>query len=450
MSKAWHQETAADLGRGIGEGRICPVELTEHFLARSAGEGLNGGPVLAGRIYARLMETQARAEAEAARDRARKGTRRGVLDGVPVAWKDLFDTAGVATEAGSALLAGRVPTEDAVVVERLNHAGLPPLGKTHMTELAFSGLGLNPITAHPPCVNDPEAAPGGSSSGSAAAVAFGAAPLAIGSDTGGSVRLPAAWNDLVGLKTSPGRIPAKGTVPLAARFDTIGPLAKSVEDAALAFALLDGSAAPDLAGASLKGKRLLVLETIALDDLQDPVARGFEAALFRLAAAGAEIKHGKVAPVAEAMAISGILYTAECYGTWAKVIEAAPEKMYPPVLERFRAGAEHRACDYVAAWLRLDELREEWAQLVAEYDAVILPTNAILPPKVAPLLADAAAFARTNLATLRNTRIGNLSGGCGLTLPSGTASVGVSFMAPAGGEAALLRLGAAAEKALAG
>ena len=439
---AWRAMTAAELGRGIGAGTICPVALTEAFL-----EAIAEDPH-APRIYARTMGRQALDTARGARARAKAGLRRGPLDGVPVAWKDLFDTAGVGTEAGSALLAGRVPDRDAVVVARLTAAGLPPLGKTHMTELAFSGLGLNPVTASPPCVNDPGAVSGGSSSGSAAAVAFGLAPLAIGSDTGGSVRLPAAWNDLVGLKTTAGRVPLEGVVPLAARFDTVGPLTRSVEDAALAFALLDGAPAPDLKGARLAGARLLVLETVALDDLDAPVAAGFEDALTRLSAAGARIERGGVPAVAAAMGLAGILYTAECWGTWGAQIEAAPDLMYPPVRERFRSGAGHLAADYVAAWLRLDALRAEWAAAVAGYDAVVMPTAAGLPPKAAPLLADAAAFAAANLRALRNTRIGNLTGGCALTLPTGFPSVGISLLAGPGEEARLLRLGAAAEAAL--
>ena len=440
---AWRAMTAADLGRGIAAGQICPVALTEAFL-----DAIGADPV-APRVYARTMPRQALDIAMGARARAKAGLRRGPLDGVPVAWKDLFDTAGVATEAGSALLRNRVPACDAVVVDRLTGAGLPPLGKTHMTELAFSGLGLNPVTASPPNVNDPEAVSGGSSSGSAAAVAFGLAPLAIGSDTGGSVRLPAAWNDLVGLKTTAGRVPLTGVVPLAARFDTIGPLARSVEDAALAFALLDGSPAPDLRGATLTGARFLVLETVALDDLDAPVAAGFDDALRRLAAAGARLDRGPVPAMTAMMDLAGILYTAECWGTWGARIEAAPDLMFAPVRDRFRSGAVHKASDYVAAWHRLDALRADWAAAVAGFDAVLVPSAAGLPPKAAPLLADAAAFATANLRALRNTRIGNLSGGCGLTLPTGHPSVGLTLLAPPMDEGRLLRLGAAAESALA-
>ncbi|MDH3264989.1 MAG: amidase family protein, partial [Paracoccaceae bacterium] len=197
----WRKMSAGDLGRGIASGGIDPVELAEAFL-----EAIAAHPD-ASRIYARTTPERARAEAKAAAERARAGHRRHPLDGVPISWKDLFDSAGVATEAGSALLAGRVPVADAAVLANATAQGSVCLGKTHLSELAFSGLGLNPITATPPNVNDPAAVPGGSSSGAAASVAFGLAAGAIGSDTGGSVRIPAAWNDLVGLKTSVGRLP---------------------------------------------------------------------------------------------------------------------------------------------------------------------------------------------------------------------------------------------------
>ncbi|MFN3955631.1 MAG: amidase [Pararhodobacter sp.] len=442
MAADWQSMGAAELGRGIEAGDICPVALSEMFLDAAESHPLGA------RIYARLMRRQALDAAAAARGRARAGLRRGPLDGVPVSLKDLFDTAGVATEAGSALLKGRVPSRDAVVVERLTAAGMPPLGKTHMTELAFSGLGLNPVSATPPWRHDPAHVPGGSSSGAGASVAWGLAPLAIGSDTGGSVRVPAAWNDLVGLKTTAGRIPLEGAVPLAARFDTIGPLARTVEDAALAFALLDGTPAPDLHGASLRGCRFLVLETSAMEALEETPARAFDAALERLARAGAVIERGAVPAVAEAMALSGALYAPECYGTWAATIEARPEVMFPPVLARFRSGREALAHEYVVAWLKLDALRAAYGAAVAGHDAVLVPSVPIMPPPIAEVEGDHARFAERNLMCLRNTRIANLMGLCALTLPSGTPGAGISLMAPPLAEARLLRLGAAAEAAL--
>ncbi|MGR3364905.1 MAG: amidase family protein, partial [Maritimibacter harenae] len=251
MADDWQNMSAGALGRGIGAGRIDPVELCESFLD-AAGAHPDGT-----RIYARLTRERALAEAQAAAGRARDGQRRGPLDGVPVSWKDLFDTADAATEAGSALLRDRQPERDARVLQTATAQGLVCVGKTHMSELAFSGLGLNPITATPPNRHDPEAVPGGSSSGAAASVAQGLAAAGIGSDTGGSVRVPAAWNDLVGLKTTHGRLSLTGVVPLAARFDTVGPLCRTVEDAGLLLAALEGGRAPDLAGASLAGTRLL-------------------------------------------------------------------------------------------------------------------------------------------------------------------------------------------------
>ncbi|MDJ0858560.1 MAG: amidase family protein, partial [Dinoroseobacter sp.] len=328
----WTQARAADLGRGIEAGQIDPVVLTESFLDAIAGSDASHD------IYARLTPDRALAEAHDARGRARLGLRRGPLDGVPVSWKDLFDTAGVATEAGTSLLEGRVPTQDAVVLQNASGAGLVCLGKTHLSELAFSGLGLNPITATPPNINNPDWVPGGSSSGAAASVAFGLAAAGIGSDTGGSVRIPSAWNDLVGLKTTHGLLPLAGAVPLASAFDTVGPLCRSVEDAALLLGALGGTAAPDLRGATLSGMRLAVLETVAFDDIRDAPAQAFETAVQRLSAAGADVSRITAPEVAEALALSGVLFATEAYGTWQDEIEAAPEKMFPPILDRFRGG----------------------------------------------------------------------------------------------------------------
>jgi aspartyl-tRNA(Asn)/glutamyl-tRNA(Gln) amidotransferase subunit A len=224
--------TAAETGRQIESGALDARDVTEAYLnAIEAHEATDT-------IYVRVMADSARTEAAEAAARAKAGLRRGPLDGVPISWKDLYDTAGVGTEAGTAMLAGRVPTKDATVFARGKRAGVVSLGKTHMTELAFSGLGLNPVTKTPPNVNDPALVPGGSSSGAAASVAFGLAAAGIGSDTGGSVRIPSAWNNMVGLKTTHGLLPADGVVLLIESFDTVGPLTRSVEDAALLTAMM--------------------------------------------------------------------------------------------------------------------------------------------------------------------------------------------------------------------
>jgi aspartyl-tRNA(Asn)/glutamyl-tRNA(Gln) amidotransferase subunit A len=442
MTGTWGHMTACELGREIGKGRIHPVELAEAFL-----DTIDTHP-LAPRIYARTTPARARGEAMAAAARAKTGLRRGLLDGVPISWKDLFDTAGIATEAGSALLKHRTPARDAAVLETATLQGLVCLGKTHMSELAFSGLGLNPVTATPPCLNDDRAVAGGSSSGAAASVAFGLAPAAIGSDTFGSVRIPSAWNDLVGLKTTAGSLPLTGTVPLCERFDTIGPLAHSVEDCAHLHAALRGESVADLSGTSLAGARLAILETVVLDDLRDRPAQGFDDAVARLARAGARIERVRAPEVAEVLGLAGILSAAEAYSIWRDTIEAAPEKMFPRILDRFRSGAQVSATDYIAAWRRMLAIREIWADRVAGYDAVLMPTAPILPPDAARLMTDNDYYVTENLLALRNTRIGSLMGICALTLPTSQPSCGISLLAGAGEEGRLLRLGAAAEHAL--
>ncbi len=438
----WLTMTACDLGRGIGMGQIDPVELTETYLS-----AIDAHPHR-DRIYARVTHDRARAEALAAQERAKLGLRRSLLDGVPISWKDLFDTAGVGTEAGSALLEGRVPESDAQVVRNATAMGTVCLGKTHMSELAFSGLGLNPVTATPPCVNDEDAVPGGSSSGAGASVAWGLAAGGVGSDTGGSVRIPSAWNDLVGLKTTAGRVSLEGVVPLCLKFDTVGPLARSVEDAAHMLAALEGTAPADLRGASLSGRRFADLQNVAKDDLREAPANAYDDALARLKEAGAEIVSLEVPELNEAMSLSGVLYTTEAYGLWRDVIEANPEAMYPEILERFRMGKAYSGPDYVAAWSKLTACRQAWDAATAGFDAVLAPTAPILPPNLDRLMNDHDYYVTENLLALRNTRIGNLMGLAALTLPTGTPGCGLMMLGYPGSEEALLRLGSAAESAL--
>ncbi len=438
----WLTMTAADLGRGIAAGDIDPLALCDTYLDAIAAHPLRD------RIYARVTADRARAEATAAAVRARDGRRLSPLDGVPVSWKDLFDTAGIATESGSKLLEGRVPLHDAQVVRNATAMGLVCLGKVHMSELAFSGLGYNPSTATPPCVNDADAVPGGSSSGSAASVAFGLAAASIGSDTGGSVRIPAAWNDLVGLKPTHGRLSLEGAVPLALKFDTVGPLCRSVEDAALLTAALEGGKAPDLGGATLQGRRFAIVETAFMDDVRDSPKGAFERAVAALQAAGAQVDTIEVPAVDDALDASVCLIPSEAYGLWRDVIEANPDKMYSEILTRFRLGRNYSGPDYVAAWARLEAARVAYDEATAGYDAVLAPTAANLPPNLERLNTDPDYYKSENLLALRNTRIGNLLGLCALTLPTDTPSCGLMLVGAPDQDSALLRLGAAAQKVL--
>lgn len=442
MNSELLQMTACDLGRAIEKREVDPVDLTETYLEAIKTNEYGH------RIYARTTEDRAMAEAQAASKRANNGIRLSLLDGVPISWKDLFDSANVVTEAGSALLKDRLPKTDATVLVNATHAGLVCLGKTHMTELAFSGLGLNPSTQTPPNICDPDLAPGGSSSGAAASVAYGLAAAGIGSDTGGSVRTPAAWNNLVGLKTTAELMPKQGVVPLCESFDNIGPLCRSVEDAAHLTAIMAGQKAPGLSGATLEGKHFAVLETVALDDCAPEVLSAFNHAIDVITQAGAFVTRIAIPEVQEAMSLAGVLYTSEAYAQWHTKIEANPEAVFSQILERFRAGGEHKAIDYINAWQKLRDLRERYFKQVAAFDAVLVPTVPILAPDVERLMTDEAYFIQANLMALRNTRIGNLMGGAVLTLPTNKDMCGISLMTPPFEEAKVLRLGMAVEGVL--
>lgn len=442
MTDTWLSMTACDLGRAINEGEIGPVDLTEIYLS-SARENAYRETV-----YARMTAERATAEAQASAERARLGTRLSLLDGVPISWKDLFDTGGTATEAGSKLLKDRVPTDDALVLKNAAARGLVCLGKTHMTELAFSGLGINTMTQTPPNALNANLAPGGSSSGAAVSTKLGMAAAGIGSDTGGSVRIPAAWNNLVGLKTTSGLLSLDGVVPLCARFDTVGPLCRSVEDAAHLTAAMGNLPVPDLKHATLKGMRLAICTTVALDDCDPGVIEAFDQVIAKVQEAGVEVIPLDIPEAAEALELASNLFTSEAYGTWGSVIEANPNAMSAPVRDRFRIGRNASAADFVVAWQKLDRLRVSYAARVASFDSVVLPTSPILPPVTERLITDETYFSEKNLLALRNTRIGNLMGLCAITLPTGKDHCGFMMMGRPMEEAALLRRAAALESLL--
>ena len=442
MSTEWLKMSACDLGKAIESGKIDPCDLTETFIAAIENHSQGGS------IFARLTKSRARAEAKAATKRAKEGMRRSILDGVPLSWKDLFDTAGAATEAGSALLAGRTPTKDAEVLRRATALGSVCLGKTHLSELAFSGLGINPVTATPPCINETDAVPGGSSSGAAASVAFGLSSAAIGSDTGGSVRVPAAWNDLVGLKTTSGVLPLEGAVPLSQRFDTIGPLTRNVDDSAAVFSLLRGSArSPILEGVRLNKLRFLILEE-GLQGARAKPLEGFWRAIDQLRRTQARLVEGTVPVASSVLDLAGCIYGVETYGQWKESIEAEPEKMFANVRERFQAGRSYLGTDYIEAWKLLKQYRHKFLDATEDYDAALLPTSPIMPPNRDEMLANAEYYKSENLLALRNTRIGNMMELPALTLPTGVPSVGLMILGRPFGEVRLLQLGKAVESAL--
>ena len=458
MSGDWHRMSALALGAGVEGGTIDPRALTAFFLERI--EAADGDRA----IYLRLTAARARAEAEAAHGRARSGMRRSALDGVPISWKDLYDSAGDVTSHGTPVLAERVAAGDAKVLARATRAGLVCLGKTNQSEFAFSILGLNPQTGTPPNPFDEEVArlPGGSSSGAAVSLSRGLAAAAIGSDTGGSVRVPAAWNGLVGLKTSFGLLPLDGVLGLSTSMDTVGPLSRDVADASALFAVLDGRfgagnrPAPDLAGATPAHARFALPTTLVWDSLDPAVEAAARGAVERLRAAGCAIGETPVPEFETVEALAGRFgpyHAAECHALWHDAIEARPNLVYAPILERIRLGARISATDAARARQGLAEAAASLHARMRRRGVFLLPTVAVGPPPIAALEDDIEAYKGANAAILRNTRLANFLDCCALTLPCGRdgngVPVGLMLMAPPWEEERLLRLGSAMEPVLA-
>lgn len=453
----WHDHTATELGALIESSRADPRELAAHFIERAEAERSLGT------VFVRLTKERATREAQASADRAKRGLRRSPLDGVPISWKDLFDTSGDITEGGSKQLEGRVPTKDATVLARATQAGLVCIGKTSMTEFAFSGLGINPTCGTPHNYFDPEKArvAGGSSAGAAVSVAARLAPAAMGTDTGGSVRIPAAWNGLVGLKTTAGLLPNDGVLPLSVTLDTVGPLTRDVPDANQLFGILAGERPADLEGAGLRGVHICVLANTTISDLVDPAyAAPFEAACTALGKAGATLREVHLPSIDHLLDLVKSLpgpAAPEAYAVWGAMLEAAPEKSYAFVRDRIFAGRDIAAADMIRYALALETVKGEYLKETAGFDAVLLPTMGLAPPPIADLIEDGKAYGRANFRALSLTMLANQLGLCGLTLPSGLSLAGsdhppmpsgLSLWSAPYTEKKLLRLGAACEAAL--
>ena len=441
----WHTMTAMQLGREIAAGVVDPVDLADHFIERIATLDENAT------IFIRLSEQRTRAEAQSARRRQRRGERRGPLDGVPVSWKDLVDVAGVETTMAARALENRVPRRDGVLLQRATQAGTVFLGKTNMTEFAFSGLGINTTHGTPANPHDTtvERVPGGSSSGAGVAVARGLGPISIGSDTGGSVRIPASLNGVVGLKTTIGALPTDGVMPLASLFDTIGPLATDVADCTAMWSVLSGRAMADLDGVTVKGKRLVAVASPmwrAIDEGVDHVCR---AALSRCEEAGAIVEWQDVDVFEEAMDVAGRLITTDAFSHWSSVLSDRPEMIFPFMLPRFLSGKAQAGYEVLKSLRELDSLADQLHRTIAGCDAMVAPTVRIRAPRIADLVDDEAAYREANAAMLANTTPGNLLKVCAVTLPCGRDAAGMPaglmLMQQPGREEALLRIARAVE-----
>ncbi|MCW6512571.1 amidase [Hyphomicrobiales bacterium BP6-180914] len=395
-----------------------PCDLVEETLAAIAAY-----PDKA--LFIEVAAARARKEAAASRSRLRAGLPLSALDGVSMAWKDLFDVEGRVTTAGSVVLQSEPPAKrDAALLRAAVRAGLITIGLVNMSEFAYSSLGLNPHYGTPRNPRDPEIgrSPGGSSSGSAVAVAAGLAPLAIGTDSGGSIRIPASFNGVVGYKSSTGHYPMDGVFPLSRTLDSLGPLANTVEDCVLVDAALRGVPTPEARPAELHSLRIVVPETVVLDGCEAAVVANFETAITELARAGACVERRAMPQLAKAMELvaeRGHLLGAEALQLHRKRLTGPDaDRMDRRVVERMRLSEHMTAVD-------LDAVIQTRKRLITESNALIgeaivaFPTTSRVAMPVAPLEADDGLFARENMQTVRNAMLGNFLDWCGVAIPNG-------------------------------
>jgi aspartyl-tRNA(Asn)/glutamyl-tRNA(Gln) amidotransferase subunit A len=418
-------KSIAQLSVLIQSEALDPVALAEETL-----DGIRGykDPSL----FISLTPERAMADARASSERIKSGRSLGLLDGIPIAWKDLFDLEGMTTTAGSVILANAPKaTKDAAIVTALKSAGMVAIGRTNMTEFAFSGLGINPHYGTPenPHSTDEPRIPGGSSSGAGVAVAAGLVPVAMGSDTGGSIRIPAAFNGIVGYKATRGRYSMDGVFPLSKSLDSLGPLCRTVQDAVWIDAAMRGLTASEVGRRPIHGLSLVVPETIFFDEIEPEVASAFEAALGRLSKAGAKIRRQAFPAFAEIFELygkHGPLVTAEAYALHRERLDT-PEAatMDRIVAMRMRLGTKTTMTDYIALLEARQRMTASFSSLIAANEIIVSPTLPHVAPPIAPLTKDDELFFKTNARTLRNTLIGNFLDWCGVSIPCGRGAAGM-------------------------
>jgi aspartyl-tRNA(Asn)/glutamyl-tRNA(Gln) amidotransferase subunit A len=442
--------TLEQTAQALADGGTTSRALVEECLARitdKVGEGA--------RTFIRTDAEQARAVAEAMDALRRAGRAPGRYAGVPVALKDLFDIAGQPTPAGSRVLAAApAAVADAPVVQRLLAAGFVAIGRTNMTEFAFSGLGINPHYGTPlsPWDRATGRIPGGSSSGTAVAVADEMAVVGLGTDTGGSCRIPAAFCGVVGYKPTARRVPITGVLPLAPSLDSVGPLGPSVACCAAVDALLAGETPLPLVPATLSGLRLAVPENLVLDGLDATVATAFAHTLSVLERAGAWLVRTRFPEFEESLVANakGGFAASEAYA-WHRALLAEKGAQYDPRIRvRIARGEQMSAADYVDVAVARRRLIAGFDARTQDYDCVVMPTVPIVPPAISAL-DDEREYNRTNLLILRNTALGNFLDRCAISLPChapGEAPVGLMLMRETMGDAKLFRVAAGVEAAL--
>ncbi|MEE8395338.1 MAG: amidase [bacterium] len=430
-----HYQSLAALGRALRAGEVSPVELTEHAFRRI--EKLDG------RLgaFRLLSRERAMAEAHAAEGALGAGQDLGPLHGIPYAVKDLYNVKGLPTTAGTSLLANEIAAEDCAAVRKLTQAGMILLGKTNTVQFAYGGVGINHDhgTPHNPW-NEIACTPGGSSSGSGVAVASGMAPMALGSDTGGSVRIPAALNGTTGLKTTVGRISRAGVFPLSWSLDTVGPLTRSVEDAALVYQALHG---PDLADDTtlgrdpqdvltglndgVRGLRIAFAEAAFWEGVDDELAAAVRETGKVFQQLGAQVGSIEFREAEQARLLNprGLVIAAEAYTLNQKLVREQFDKLDPIVSNRLILGADVSASEYLQAMLDLKKARASAVRTLRDVDALLVPTTMAPALPVAEVDADRQTYAETNMKYLRNTAIGNILDLSGLSVPCGFTAQGM-------------------------
>jgi len=447
-------ESLAEASELVRSRKLSPVELVEACLARIAGldSKLNS--------FITLTAESARAEARQAEAEVKAGRWRGPLHGIPIALKDLVDTAGVRTTAASAVFADRVPSEDAEVVRRLKDAGAVFLGKLNLHEFAYGASTVVSASGpvRNPWANDRSA--GGSSAGSAAAVAAGLCYGAVGTDTGGSIREPASYCGIVGLKPTFGRVSVRGVIPLAYSLDHVGPMTRTVRDAALMLMAMAGhdpqdstslpGPVPDLGALvpKVRGLRLGLPRPYFYEDLAPEVKSAIDAAIATLVALGATVQDTEVETGNEAALP---VLRAEAFAIHKETVEKAPERYHPETMKRLKGGASILASEYIPARRRVEALRRATPGLFSKVDLLLTPTSPVLPSRIDDLLADLDQLRPREIQMLRNVRPWNALGLPSVSIPCGLTSeglpIGLQITGPAGGEAQVLGLALAFEQA---
>ena len=438
--------TLASLADDLEAGRTTARALVDRCLANIAASD-GEGP----RVFLHV-DAEAAIEAAEAMDRLREvKAAPSPYAGIPVSIKDLFDIKGQVTRAGSRALEDSPPAVgDAPAVARLRRAGFVVIGRTNMVEFAYSGIGINPHYGTPKGTWRRDAnnglghVPGGSSSGAAVSVVDGMAHGALGTDTGGSCRIPAAFNGIVGFKPTQRRVPLDGAVPLSPTLDSIGPLARTVACCAVLDAVLANEAITPLPPRPIKGMRLAVPTTVALDELEDEVAHVFERALKKLADQGASIERIAVPEFLDVapMSVKGGFPAAESYA-WHRYLIASKGNIYDArVASRILRGESQSAADYIDLINARKSLIARATVRLAPYDALILPTTANTPPRIADM-ADDKAFTKANLLALRNSTLINMIDGCAISLSAhreGEVPVGLMLAGIGGSDRRILEL----------